>query len=500
MPDDPPVQPATSPPPPGRVPTPPTSVGAPVGPADPWPHTGPTELAHHPVPAPARGWRRRFWAPLIAGTAVLGVTAFLVVFFWPGGSLEFQPLDPVGMIPVGDEQTDPRLVDLDGDEVAIAAERDGEVVVFGASVSGDGARWERSLPDLRRAVTLVRYDDVVTVFGDNGGDGAGAPYRLAVLDAGTGERLWTHEYGYDASWLLFDRRLSLVDDASGTLTGLAPRSGAKIWTLRFPEGGAAVAPVTTEADLAGPSRVDRPDDLPRRGDRVVVVGGDGSARLIDVGTGEPVGEAGANVADPRDLVYAYEDRLFVVSGDEGRVYRFALTDLPAQPEILHSLTDPGARITDLVPCGTDRICLREENAEGARVLWVDSGGGGVRGQATTGEASPELLLPAGDRLVVGTDAGTTVVFELDGAERQTRPGVPVRVDGADILVAVSDHLVSGYGYGSMILTGIPLHADEPTRTELGQVSDVAAGGCAWDDRLLVCPTSEGAGVWRFATE
>lgn len=487
--------PATGPLPPGGQ-SPPTSIGMPIGPTDPWPHTGPTELAG-PVPAAAGGWRRRFWPLVTAGAAVLGVTSFLVVFLWPGGSLEFQPLEPVRTIAVADDETDPRLIDLDGDRVVIAAERGGEIVVFGTAVSGDGDAWTRPVPNLRSAFTMVLHDDVVAVFGDNGSDADEAqPYLAVVLDAGDGAPLWQRQYGYDASWLHFDRHLTLVDDDGTGLAGVGLRSGEELWRVPFPEGGAAVHPVITEADLTGKSSATGQYDLPRAGDRVVVVGADGSAQVVDAGSGEPVGGAGANVAGVGDYTYAYEDEFFVLSGDEGRLYRFDLDNLSAQPRIVYSLTDPDAQVNYLVPCGTDRICLREETSESSAVLWVDTVEGGLAGRVPITETSADELLPVGDRLVVSTEDNTTVVFERDGAGELGRfPGAPVRVDGANILIAAAD----GFGYESMALTGFPVGDDEPRRTELGQAPDVWAAGCAWDDQLLVCPTSGGAGIWQFAT-
>lgn len=471
----------------------PATVGMPAGrPSDPWPHTGPTELAG-PVPSAGGGWRRRFWPLVLSGTAVLAVTAFLVVFLTVDGSsgpLEFQAFEPARVIELGDEETQPGIARLDGDRIFLAATRADSAVVFGTQVSGDGDRWERAVPELSEVTGMAAYDEVLAVFGEHA-DGEYDHHLVAMLDAGDGQPLWQREYsGDNQDWLLADGQVTLADDTDGVLRGLDPRTGAERWTVPYPEEGAAIRPVITEDDLAGRSRTGRQYDAPRHGDRVVMLGDDGSAQVIDIDDGQTAGNPGANVANPGDPTYAYEDDFFVASERDGRLYRFDLADLSVPPDVIYSPQDPAARITYLVPCGADRICLREEAAETVSVVAVSTAGGD--GWSHTVEAGPELLLPVGEHLVVADDTGTSVVFDPEGNPVETLPGAPVRINDANILLAVPDN---PYGYGTMSVTGLPIGAK---RVELGQVADVAGEGCAFDDEVLICPTSTGAGIWQFA--
>lgn len=500
MPDHPteqPTTPAYPPPEPtaigGSPGSPPTSVGMPAGPTDPWPHTGPTELAA-PVFVAGGGWRRRFWPLVLSGAAVLGVTAFVVVFLTAGGAsgpLEFQAFDPERTIEVGDEQTDPASALLDGDRIFLAAARPESAVVFGTQVAGDGDLWEATVPEMAAVHWMVAYEDVLVVSGEHA-DRAYDHYQLVALDAGSGQPRWQRDYlGSSQDWHLFAGRLVLADGDAQVLRGLDPGSGDEAWTVPVPEGGATISPVITEEDLDGRSRREQQYDLPRAGDRLVMIAGDGSARVIDIDTGETVGKPGGNVANPDDPAYAYEDDFFVVSQSDGRLYRFDLADLSAPPEVLYSPAAPDAQITYLVPCGTGRICLREVTGETVSVVFVDTGGG--QPVSAPMDAMPQLLLPVGEHLVVLTDAGASVVFDPDGNPVETLPGAPVRINDGNILLARPDN---PYGYGTMGVTGLPVGSD---RVELGQITDVALD-CAFDDELLVCPTSTGAGLWRFAAD
>lgn len=493
-PTEPPTTPAYPPPEPTRAasgPAVPATVGMPVGqPSDPWPHTGPTELAA-PVPG-GRPRRRWFWPLVLSGTGVLAVTAFLVVFLTAGGAsgpLEFQAFDLERTIEVGDDQIAPTTALLDGDRIFLAADRPDGAVVFGTRVAGDGELWEATVPGMSVVTLMVAYGDVLVVSGEHA-DLEYDHYQLAVLDAASGQPRWQRDYlGSSQDWHFFAGRIVLADSDAQVLRGLDPGSGDEAWTVPVPEGGATINPVVTEEDLDGPSRAGRQYDLPRDGDRLVLIASDGSAQVIDTGTGETVGKPGANVADWDDPTYGYEDAFFVASADDGRLYRFDLADLSTPPEVLYSPATPDARITYLVACGTDRICLREETSETVRVVFVDTGGG--EPVSVPMEAMPDLLLPVGEHLVVLTDAGTSAVFDPEGNLHETLPGYPVRINDANVLLARPD---TSYGYGTMGVTGLPVGAD---RVELGQITDVTVT-CAFDDELLVCPTSTGAGLWRFA--
>jgi hypothetical protein len=481
-------------------PEPPRTLAAkpPEAPTDPWPQSEATLLAPADPTGASVGarWRRvpRWLIAVAAATTVLAVIMFFAVLFWPAGTagpIDFHAFEPAGSISLG-EDTDGVLARVYGDQVYVGGHGGGSVVVAANALPSGARGWIRPVPNLTDLDNIAVISDVVLVFGPLGGDNAPAPSVLVALDAGNGDELWRHAYGPDQDWYLAGGMLTLADRGSNHLTGLDPRSKTRQWDLPLPEGASAVWLVLTDEDVAGRSGVNVLYHLPRQGDRIVLVGGDRSAQVIDVGTGV-VGEAGTNVADPRDPMLPYRDRLFVASLAEGRLYSYDLTDLARPAQILYTAPEAGWSPEQLAPCGEDRVCLRHGTGDEAGVISLDTGGGGVEWHHEV--AGAEALLPVGERLVVGTNEPAVVAYDRDGGEVLRRPGAAVRINAANILLAAG----AGSIMGDLSVAGVSFGGDGAKLTELGQATRVRADGCAWDEQYLVCPTAGGAGIWRFAS-
>jgi hypothetical protein len=434
-----------------------------------------------------------------AGTAVMAVAAFVTVLAWPATTdpdrpLAFHGLQWVGAVELGDD-LDPtgKLTQVHDGSIYVAGQQGDQLMVTAAILSSGEPRWQQPLRDLTgletlRGLTVV--DDAVVLFGDPYPSGEAA---VVVLNAGTGAQRWRRTHHDGDGWYTEGDLLTLADRQQHRLRGLDLASGREAWGVPFPgQENAAVIGVTVDQDLAGPSPLW--SNYPVRHDhRLVLVGADRSARVLDARDGEVITQH-TNVAAPGDWIETDGDRLFVAGTAGGyQLFSYDLANLSATPRVLYTAADSQRSLAAWSRCGEDRMCLLESGSDPAEVVAVDVGAAGERWRQDAGGA--ERLLPAGSALVaVGGDPGT-VGLDRDGGRLFERPGRVARINAGNLLfftpgsgwdVATADLGVAGYAVA------------DRTFTELGQVRGVWAPGCSWDTRHLVCPTGQGAEIWRFA--
>jgi outer membrane protein assembly factor BamB len=236
------------------------------------------------------------------------------------------------------------------------------------------------------------------------------PRKLAVLDPADGKQLWDREIRGNDSLLYFDSMLVLVDQTGNKLLGLNPRTGNEEWRLDSPKddsgyGSTVVYPVTTAEDLGGAATASSTAPLPVRGDkpRIVQIGADDSARVIDV-TGGTILKTATGVANDLDLVVAHDGRLFVAPNDGG--YQVVTYDLEQMgtPATLFKAADDKHHPDQLVPCGSERICLLDKTSsdlKANKLIALDAKKGGEVWSKDVPDA--DLVVPVGEHVLVRTN-------------------------------------------------------------------------------------------------
>ncbi|WP_432955196.1 Hsp70 family protein [Micromonospora haikouensis] len=499
-----------APAPPG-TPAPPPTVAAPAGtPATAW--GGPTPVSP-PAPVspatpgspPAVRRRRALWITVAAVLALAGVGVGAALWFtrdrYPG--LEFQNLAEVERVRAGEDRPVETLTALLGD-VGYAAYPlpDDRLEIVAVDAETGKTRWRKQTTQAAQQWdALVAVPGAVAAFSDP--IGVDASRELVVRDADSGEQRWSRRIG-DDDRVIFGRDVAvLVDTAGNRLVGLRVRDGNQAWTQDNPRDASgnarsAVLPVETAEAAGGPAYADGTPRDPWRGkaDRLVQIGADRSARLIDLVEGTVLRSWPA-VADLDDPMVARDDRLYVVDDAGVGGYRLLGYDLTrvAEPTVLHSAADDGRRVAALVACGKHRACLLEApagDADRAEVVAVAEGAK-ARRWATPGARE---LVPVGAHLIVRRQypEATSTLFDPAGrAVLRDRSGVAVRLDAGNVLV-FADPL--GGGEADRSLAGLAVGGTGPV--ELGLAEDVRSESCSWNTSVLLCGAAADFVLYRFA--
>ncbi|WFE57597.1 Hsp70 family protein [Micromonospora sp. WMMD712] len=508
----PPTVPAPAPPPGTPTPQPTVPAGAPVtvwgppgtpppGPGSP---TAPGSPAAPGSPSAARR-RRALWITAAAVLALAGVGVGAALWFtrdrYPG--LEFQNLAEVERVPAGEDRPTETLTALLGDAGYAAYPLPDDRLEIVAVDAGTGrTRWRKQTTQAaQRWEALVAVPGAVAALSDP--LGVDAPRELVVRDAASGEQRWSRSIG-DDDRVIFGRDVAvLVDSAGNRLVGLRMRDGNQVWAEDNPRDSSgnarsAVLPVETAEAAGGPAYADGTPRDPWRGraDRLVQVGADRSARLIDLAEGTVLRSWPA-VADLDDQMVARDDRLYVVDDAGVGGYRLLGYDLTrvAEPTVLHSAADDGRRVAALVACGKHRACLLEApagDADRAEVVAVAEGERAKR-WATPGARE---LVPVGAHLIVRRQfpEATSTLFDPAGrAVLRDRGGVAVRLDAGNVLI-FADPLSGGEADRS--LAGLAVDGTGPV--ELGLAEDVRSESCSWNTSVLLCGAAKDFVLYRFA--
>ncbi|MFC5945451.1 PQQ-binding-like beta-propeller repeat protein [Micromonospora harpali] len=436
----------------------------------------------------------------LAGVGV-GAALWFTRDRYPG--LEFQNLAEVERVRAGEDRPVETLTALLGDVGYAAYPLPDDRLEIVALDAGTGrTRWRKQTTQAAQQWdALVAVPGAVAAFSDP--IGVDAPRELVVRDAASGGQRWSRSIG-DDDRVIFGRDVAVLVDTTGNrLVGLRMRDGAQVWTEDNPRDSSgnarsAVLPVETAEAAGGPAYADGTPRDPWRGraDRLVQIGADRSARLIDLVEGTVLRSWPA-VADLDDPMVARDDRLYVVDDAGAGGYRLLGYDLTrvAEPTVLHSAADDGRRVAALVACGKHRACLLEHpagDADRAEVVAVAEGEK-ARRWATPGARE---LVPVGAHLIVRRQfpEATSTLFDPAGrAVLRDRGGVAVRLDAGNVLV-FADPL--GGGEADRSLAGLAVGGTGPV--ELGLAEDVRSESCSWNTSVLLCGAATDFVLYRFA--
>jgi hypothetical protein len=448
--------------------------------------------------------RKGFLIVAAVMVVVLGAVATVVALFWPGyPALDYQPLaglhrvKPVVPVTsafsaaaVRDGRAYFASVDDNGTLGVVAAAADSGRTVWTSVEAGAASRWEFFFV-VPKAVVAISDADSIT-----------SHRRMVLLDPGSGKKLWERTIDADDDVLFSRDDVVLVDRREGRLVGLEiGNKGHGAWERKNPrsdygQAGTKVVAVTTDDDFTGPASVAGVPFAESFDDdqRVVQIGVDDSARVIDAGTGDVVAGPRQSVAETGDKLIAHDGRLIVAeSADARRIFSYDLAEL--EPKVLYTPPTANTQLNDLTPCGKDRICLVETTgyaAETAQVVAIDAAEGGVVWRRPV--AGVEEIVPVGQAVLASTDTSPVQVslLDADGRVSWTRGGVAGRLDAGN-LVHFSKALSSS--------------ADDPAlagqhlgdrAVPLGSLDGIRSSTCAWDTSHLACVAAEDFVVQRFA--
>jgi molecular chaperone HscA len=493
--------------PPGP-PGPPTGTavvpGSPAAPGYPPPGSPAAAYGAPPPPPPQRGWRallRRRSTWIAGGAAAL----VLVLLGWaaltvlsPYSQVDFlDELEPVGkplamadgsQIPSGDGA----YAAVVEDHAYFASQKDNKLEVVAASTETGKELWRNDAYaesetwegiEAREPAVVVRAKDTA----------ASPPtYTLYGLDPDDGDKMWDFPTSADGgSVIVFDEYMLVEDDQGQRLRKIRLTDGKQVWSTDLPSGS-TVGRVYSRSDYRFQGSFgglfDEPDP------RVVEIRPDRSVKVIDT-EAEKVLKSKGNVADTDDKFLAFDDTLYVATGDTG--YRLDAYDLDSmgKPDVWYQPTGEDRSVADLEPCDTDRMCILESAGVGTtqtEVIAVD--GDGKVWSAKVDDASE--LLGVGDHVMVSASSGT-VVLDPDGKTEKDGAGRGIPITAGSML------LLSGGGssVSRVSVTGLNLRSDD--EVQLGALR-ILSDRCAWDETLLACPTETGDdakpgfGIWRFA--
>ncbi|KOX04756.1 Hsp70 family protein [Micromonospora profundi] len=455
-----------------------------------------------PPSTPRSSWRRVRWVALGAVLALAGVvtaaTLYLTRDRYP--DLEFGSLRELARHQAGAERPRGMWTAVLDDRAYLGYPLPDNRLEVVAVDAGTGDQLWRKPTNLTadRWTGLVAVPGAVAVLADGSGSTPGA---VAVLDGSSGAQRWQRSIRGDDDVHLSGDIAVLVDRTAGQLVGLRMGDGTEKWNTPSPRdqsGGfrTAVRPVGSDKAASGPAFLDGTprDPWAGKGRRLVQIGADRSARLLDVATGAVLREWG-NVADLDDLVVAHEDRLYV-AGNEGG-FQLLAYDLgsDAAPVVLYRADNDQHRPKGLVACGERRACLvqvQSGDAERTEVVAATEGETAVRWSAPGTTA----LVPLGEHMLTQREYPKPTVTLYDAAGKplalRDRPGVAARLDAGNLLVfaeapsTVADNRsVAGVWAGSGEFD------------ELGELRDVRSASCSWNTRLIACGADKDFVLYRF---
>ncbi|WP_164842223.1 Hsp70 family protein [Actinoplanes solisilvae] len=453
------------------------------------------------TPRPAEPRRnRRLW--LVASAAITAAAVFagagLTWAFWPKyPALDYQTLgEPVRVtpaVPLGSAWKD-AVVRGDRAYLGSADYDSGRVGVVAIDTGSTKPAWTNAdIGTAQRWQSMVALPGGVALFSetDTGTDSS----QLIVLGADRGDKLWQRTLKRN-DLVYFVGDSAVVADRTGKqLLGLDVGTGEQKWRMPDPEGSTppAVVAVTTPTDLGGPATPTGRPLAPDLGDdpRLVQIGGDRGARVIDANTGKVLASR-PNVARPDDEVIAHNGRLIVRgSEDIHRIVTYGLDNLDGDA-IAYTAQSATARLTGLTPCGDNRVCMIEGTGYGdeqARVVAVDVAENKRLWQAAA--PSADKLIPVGEAVLV-TYSNTTRLIDANGAELWSRKAAAARLDAGNILEFSKPF--AGYA-DDPALAGRHL-GDDPV--QLGPLAGIQTESCSWNATHLACAADKDFVLIKYA--
>ncbi|GAA2382236.1 hypothetical protein [Dactylosporangium salmoneum] len=295
----------------------------------------------------------------------------------------------------------------------------------------------------------------------------GVPFTS--FDVLTGDR-WELIGKYFVRYAAAEHRLTVTDVGNGHQTAVVDQpGGADSWWLSDNWSGQQVATSISGEPLDEAITVD-PHIVRATADRGLEVLGLAGGKVLGAGTG---------LADPGDLVYAYEDQVFVAPRAAGTQLRVYDRTHLSKPQWTWASPDAQDMPLFVTACGERRVCVGEEhhvtelNADTGEVVW------------RVAAERPSQAVPVGDRVMVRTATQATGVTEtlLDATGRTVRSWPDKRAARLDegsylLLPAVPPP-------GQYPWTGVD--ASRGTARELGSIA-ARPDACVWSHTYLACAT------------
>ena len=472
----------------------------------------------------SRGNRRRAYQALSVTAAacvavalvVGGVTALRrtlpVVDVMGGAGSGFAASGPVRFIPL--REAGPRVsfddpvwrdTSAQAPRRAIAAVFDDRAVLTWQLADGTVMMGAVSLPSSQRLfgpVLVGRYDSWnlavlsagILVDGIRAG---GASRTLSWFDRDNGASRWQLDLAPAAVDVVFARSAIVVASLPrGDLRGIDWTTGQTLWTADDSAGpGRAGLGVLNPYDLIRPDPGSRP--FVQTTDWVLQVSADGVLRSYDARTGQEVNRRPATGGE----VAAYDGIVYAVAANPYRLLSYSVdNDQPAR--VIYQAPAGTTALRSPVPCGAGRVCLIEDRADGGSAVAVDPTTGDRRVLAPT--IAGDALQAVGDRVLLdGRGSGRPALLDPAGGDPMPlapagAPAYAARVGPTAVLsfaFAPSPSVPSGDEFTDLWIYGI--YREDGSLRPLGKVI-VQASGCSFDNRMLVCPTRTGLGIWRFA--
>lgn len=387
---------------------------------------------------------------------------------------------------------DGAMASITGDRaMAVVHQQNGELKVGAIDLTNLRQAW--------KPVTLGKYDDwngmiavpgAAIVIGEHN-DGSPLDNTMFVVDARTGAVRWKREFSVNGSDIAYFES-ALVLASGDSIVGLDWATGATRWTVKNTTTAALLANETS-TQASSPSGTGRVYHDPR-----LIQLTDGAINVYDTRTGKQLAHQATTGLGKQGV--AFDGRLYLAS--KTRPYRVQEYDLDHldKPQTRYTSTDGTRGVAQMQPCGRGALCLLETTDDPdssdrrienrPAVTAVDLAAGRSLWHAEVRGA--ESMQPVGDRLLVSIRDITTMmssdqIFDVTGK--------PLLVAGGEVR-PINAHSALRFAAGQTSVSGLDLASG--TETPLGTVpaSPIA---CGWNDRLLVCPTEKGFGVWRFTS-
>jgi outer membrane protein assembly factor BamB len=455
---------------------------------------------------PRRPARRRAVIWIAAGLALALLVAVGGVTFYrwytSPHELEFVDVRQVEGIGVGPDRPSYAYTSVVGDRAYLAWQDDEsdrlEVIAVDAGTGAE--RWRHRFGPAEQWAGIRAYAHLVLVTAYVPSTAAVRP--MYALDPATGRELWRRDiHGDDRVWV-YDKIVVLADNERDRLSGLNPRTGDQEWTRANPRSefgyqDAAVYAALTEDDVSGPAGADGTplatvvdDDY-----RLVQIGSDRWARVIDARTGGVLSERG-NVGDPTGNYLAYGGRLFAAGTGGGyQIVAYELAEL-GEPRSVYRAADADRSLGQLAPCGEDRVCVLDSRSgsETVELAAVQVDGGQLWRRPAR---DADSILPVGDRVLVATDSPDArwTLRDSDGGELLSRDGTAVRVDDGNLL-----SFAGTFSTSSTDLSLAGVGALSGSATELGPLPQTRGETCSWNRSVIACMADEQFVLWRYAED
>lgn len=303
--------------------------------------------------------------------------------------------------------------------------------------------------------------------------------RITLLNASNGVSFATFDVRSDDSWVLVgryfvryrndDHKLVISDVGTQEETvAFDQPGGPRSWWLTDNWSGQQV-PTSVDGDqFDEPLTVDP---------HIVRATPDRGLEVVSLSTGKAIAAA-TGVAGPDDLVYPYDEQVFVADGRPGFQLRAFDRARLTKPQWSWTSPDQKAKPDFVTVCGEHRVCVGEEH----RVTALDTRTGAVAFRLDV--EHPGHVQPVGDRLMLRHDDGAkgpqSSLVNADGRILRSWPAKrAARLDEGSFL------LLPAGSPGSGAYPWLGVQAESGATRDLGTL-DVRLDSCTWSHKYLAC--------------